>query len=222
MKRVQFLPVPADLDPAVHAEQSLPAPDDFNYADLDLDDDWDPMQRYDCTPTAAATSAMSHTKDTLLASYHARPQHTQPQHAQPQYAQPQHAQPQHTQPQHAWPQHTQPQCAQPQHDHSVSTLAAAQRTTERWLPAGCKAQPQRYYSSGTPPAAEGTNSVGFQAADCDGQQNFAEFSSAEARQGSDPGATETAGMKRQQKRNRGVCLFHMSAVCCHEQAIVMS
>ena len=194
----------------------MPAPDDFNYADLDLDDGWDPMQCYDRTVTAAAASAMKHSTDTLLAScgaqpqhaqpqnaqpkhaqpQHAQPQHAQPQHAQPQHAQPQHAQPQHAQPQHAQPQHAQPQHAQPQHDHSVSTPAAAQHTTETRLPTDCSVQSQRYYSSSTPPAADGINPVEFQAFDCDGQQRFAGLPSAEARQVLDRGATATVGMKQ--------------------------
>ena len=168
--------VPADLAPAVHGEQSLPAPDDFNYADLDLDDGWDPMQCYDRTVTAAAASAMKHSTDTLLASCGAQPQHAQPQNAQPKHAQPQHA--------------------QPQHDHSVSTPAAAQHTTETRLPTDCSVQSQRYYSSSTPPAADGINPVEFQAFDCDGQQRFAGLPSAEARQVLDRGATATVGMKQ--------------------------
>lgn len=142
------MPVPADLDPAVHGEQSSPAPDDFDVADVDLDDGWDPMGRYDSTPTAA--SAIYHTTDTLPASCH----------------------------------------AQLQHDHSTS--AAAQCTIKTRLPGACMAQPQRPHSSSGLPAAHGPSS----AAVCNGLQRFAEFPSAEARQDSDRGATEPAGMKR--------------------------
>ena len=62
------MPISAD-DAATHGEQGLPANDDFGLADLDLDDGWDPMQRY------ASSSPMLHTTHMLPAGCTIQPQH---------------------------------------------------------------------------------------------------------------------------------------------------
>ena len=132
----------------------MPAPDNFSFADVDLDDGWDPMQCYDSTATAA--SPMHHSTDVLPASCY----------------------------------------ADLQHDYSMTTPAAAQCTTETWLPRGYSAQPQVHYSSGAPPAAIGPNSADIQVAEYEGLQRFVEYPSTEAGQDSNRGATETTGVKR--------------------------
>ena len=99
-----------------------------------------------------------------------------------------------------------PSChAQPQSCWgSVSTAAASRCATETWPPAGCRAQPHRYYSSDAPPAADGINSVEacLQAADCNGQQRLAELSRGESRQVCDTGAPQAAGMKHRSLSKR--------------------
>ena len=71
---------PVSADQVVPGEQSVPQhDDDFDFAGLVLDDDWDPMQHYTTTttaPTAAAAPPMRHTTDIPPpASRPAPPQH---------------------------------------------------------------------------------------------------------------------------------------------------